>query len=287
VRPSPVDPESGSTVGDVVIVINGSPLLELVRGHERAEASRSGELGPVGSYLPLSFRHAPRRLLYAQPVSEYERNDGRFILMGCVCGTIDCWPLVAGIRVSDSEVVWSDFQQPFRSWDYSTFGPFRFGRHAYDDAIEELDQRLRRETRAPAGWASTLHGRAVQEAEELLRVYRLRLLTLRRLDDLPVKEMREERRGGRGMREQMVAAIEQRLGVDARTAHGIAVQNPDALIAEGSERQERMIDQLTVLLDDLRTGGAVSDTQADVWYDDFRHRLLQVRHGDPPAGFGL
>src|SRR5436305_7411333 len=110
VRPVDEHRLSEGTLGDVVILINGSPLLDLVREHERAEASRHGQDGPAGSYLPRSVRRAPRGLLYAQPASDYEHGDGRFILMGCICGEIDCWPLVARIHVDDNGVVWNDFE---------------------------------------------------------------------------------------------------------------------------------------------------------------------------------
>lgn len=60
-------------------------------------------------------------------------------LLGCECGEWGCWPLMAQITVTDDDVVWDSFEQPYRrSRDYSRFGPFCFERRQYEAALQAL-----------------------------------------------------------------------------------------------------------------------------------------------------
>ncbi len=60
----------------------------------------------------------------------------------CQCGAWGDWPLLAEIVVSDSLVIWHRFEQPYRQErDYDAFGPFRFDRNQYDEALQDLIDR--------------------------------------------------------------------------------------------------------------------------------------------------
>ncbi|MFC7616095.1 hypothetical protein ACFQV2_24110 [Actinokineospora soli] len=62
----------------------------------------------------------------------------RVPLLGCSCGDLGCWPLLAHVGVADGRVVWDLFEQPFRpDRDYDRFGPFRFDLRQYRDALAE------------------------------------------------------------------------------------------------------------------------------------------------------
>ncbi len=64
-------------------------------------------------------------------------------LLGCACGEVGCWPLIASVSQRDDRVVWDEFMQPFRrDRDYSAFGPFLFSRAQYQDAVHDLVTRL-------------------------------------------------------------------------------------------------------------------------------------------------
>ncbi|GAA5084953.1 hypothetical protein [Nocardia iowensis] len=62
-------------------------------------------------------------------------------LLVCECGAWGDWPLLAEIVVSDSLVIWDRIEQPYRpERDYGAFGPFRFDRNQYDDALRDLSR---------------------------------------------------------------------------------------------------------------------------------------------------
>jgi len=65
------------------------------------------------------------------------RERGTAVL-GCRCGDVACWPLVAAIDLDDRVVTWSSFRQPWRpQQNYRGFGRFTFDRSAYERAIVE------------------------------------------------------------------------------------------------------------------------------------------------------
>ncbi|MYW69720.1 hypothetical protein GTY65_37515 [Streptomyces sp. SID8379] len=64
------------------------------------------------------------------------RDSGAQVLLGCPCGIDACWPLLATIRASATEVVWSGFHQPHRpEWGELPLGPYVFPRPAYDETL--------------------------------------------------------------------------------------------------------------------------------------------------------
>ncbi|WP_420034639.1 hypothetical protein ACN2WE_21060 [Streptomyces sp. cg28] len=62
--------------------------------------------------------------------------SGALCLMDCPCGVPACWPLLAEIRTTATEVVWSGFRQPERpEWGELPLGPYVFPRPAYDESL--------------------------------------------------------------------------------------------------------------------------------------------------------
>jgi hypothetical protein len=60
------------------------------------------------------------------------------VLLGCTCGDAGCWPLMARIEVTATEVRWNDFEQPHRrEWSHAGLGPLAFSREHY---MRELDE---------------------------------------------------------------------------------------------------------------------------------------------------
>ncbi|MFD3756336.1 hypothetical protein [Streptomyces sp. NPDC058622] len=65
-----------------------------------------------------------------------DRDPGALCLLGCSCGIDACWPLLATVRVTATEVAWSGFYQPHRpNWGELPLGPYVFPRPAYDEAL--------------------------------------------------------------------------------------------------------------------------------------------------------
>ena len=139
------------------ILINGVDLIALVRAAELPHATREvderrkrGDAVTVddlaGAYAGLGpgpFRWPSRALLDAPSgeVAGLHEDDPRrrkTTLLGCPCGFVECWFLLAQITTLDAYVTWSDFEQFHRPWSLD-LGPFVFERAAYLAAIGAPD----------------------------------------------------------------------------------------------------------------------------------------------------
>ncbi|KAB2973640.1 hypothetical protein F8R89_17515 [Streptomyces sp. SS1-1] len=71
----------------------------------------------------------------AQPALR-DHHTGAMCLLGCPCGIDACWPLLAMVRATATEVVWSRFHQPARpEWGELPLGPYVFPRPAYEATL--------------------------------------------------------------------------------------------------------------------------------------------------------
>ncbi|MFI5937802.1 hypothetical protein [Actinoplanes sp. NPDC051494] len=121
---------------EVIACIDGAPLTELIDKFEiAARMQPAGDC--YGGLIPEFYRFGPmadhfRGQSTAAPGSKTP-------VLGCECGEWGCWPLVTTITVTDDQVIWDAFEQPHRkARDYSGFGPFRFERRRYDEALATL-----------------------------------------------------------------------------------------------------------------------------------------------------
>lgn len=129
---------------DVVeILVDGEPLIDLVRRAESASAAKEGYRDLAGKYGGLPWNLVATNLLLGEAtgiwtVLEGDQAPNRAPLLLCDCGEPGCWPLLASIEVTADRVTWRNFRQPHRpTWDYSTLGPFSFDKAQYLDALEE------------------------------------------------------------------------------------------------------------------------------------------------------
>lgn len=113
--------------GDVCVFVNDHELIDLLRKFEiQYDASLAGQYDYV----------RPSDFLEDAYVSE--SGDDR-LLVGCNCGEVGCWPIVAQVERSEDVVTWYEFQQPHRKkWDYSNFGPFSFSATQYDYELSKI-----------------------------------------------------------------------------------------------------------------------------------------------------
>jgi hypothetical protein len=125
---------------EVAVRVNGVPLKILIENFEAKsemdflEDAYGGLVQQYFPFGPLDDNFHGRSTTTMGPKTP---------LLGCVCGAWGCWPLMARVRVTDDLVTWDSFEQPRRpNDDYSAFGPFRFDRRQYDDALGRLSTAL-------------------------------------------------------------------------------------------------------------------------------------------------
>ncbi|RJO74014.1 hypothetical protein D5S18_18770 [Nocardia panacis] len=115
--------------------IDGVPLTDLIDRFE-LDAGMHPAGGAYGGLIPAHARtlrmddHFHGRSTMA--------TGSKTPVLVCDCGEWGCWPLLAEITVTDDLVIWDCSEQPRRARDYSAFGPFRFDRNQYDDALRDL-----------------------------------------------------------------------------------------------------------------------------------------------------
>ena len=133
-----IEPTLG-TAGPLSLVplISGIRLTKLVEEHDLKVGNQPA--GGFGGLVRKSFNFGPwDRYFMAEAGSRKIERDGHYLL-GCTCGELSCWPLVARIARDGELMVWDCFRQPNRpELDYSSFGPFRFEINQYRLAVSEL-----------------------------------------------------------------------------------------------------------------------------------------------------
>jgi hypothetical protein len=127
----------------VVPLVDGVSLAALVETFEMAHSFDPA--GGYGGLAPTLFDFGPldRYLLGQVGGGSYWAGLGGIYLFGCECGEVGCWPLQCKVRVTDRQVIWTQFTQPHRpERDYSSFGPFVFDNIQYREAIARLNSDL-------------------------------------------------------------------------------------------------------------------------------------------------
>jgi hypothetical protein len=131
-----------------VTIINGRPFADIVKQYE-PEAMRKGGKLPDGKMdkhcweSEYNFGYG----LYQGAGNLYNElnngdcwlDDDKAVLMICSCGEEGCWPLAVSFNYTETEVVWSKFNNWHRSnWNYSVFPVFRFDKKQYDEELLKL-----------------------------------------------------------------------------------------------------------------------------------------------------
>jgi len=132
-----IQPLEGTVV--VMPLVDGTLLSEMIAAFEREQHFEPA--GGYGGLIPEWFKYGPldRYFLGDFESDSYFARMGRVYLLGCQCGEVGCWPLLARIRVGDESVTWDSFQQPHRKErDYSGFGSVVFDAQQYREAVAAL-----------------------------------------------------------------------------------------------------------------------------------------------------
>jgi hypothetical protein len=132
-----VQPFEGAVA--ITPVLNGTSLTEMISTFEREQ-----HFEPAGGYVGLipqwfNYGSLERYFLGDFDQNSYFARMGRIYLLGCQCGEVGCWPLLARIRLEGDAIVWDAFEQPHRKErDYFQFGPFSFEAKQYREALGSL-----------------------------------------------------------------------------------------------------------------------------------------------------
>ncbi len=151
--------DRSATPWQVIVLVNGTPLLDLVTAIEEplvaAEIAQRVAAGDpaeelqslmAGAYMYPTETHmtgAQAHTFLGRIEDHFVLDDddpqrGHIIVLGCDCGTIGCWPLIADVAVADDSVTWHHFCQFHRDWRYDGLGPYRFDRAQYDQALRSI-----------------------------------------------------------------------------------------------------------------------------------------------------
>jgi hypothetical protein len=154
-EPLAIQPAADAPYRQVAIVINGAPLLELVRVVEQpllaaerkaaiAAGPCEGEVAPPASYMyptvAVITRGAGEFFGTIESMFGLEPGDpqrGKTCVLGCDCGDPGCWPLLVRISRSASVIAWSAFSQFHRNWVYD-LGPYQFDADAYEQELQRI-----------------------------------------------------------------------------------------------------------------------------------------------------
>jgi hypothetical protein len=123
----------------VTPVVDGIPLSEMIAAFEREQHFEPA--GGYGGLIPEWFKYGPleRYFLGDFDKDSYFAPMDRVYLLGCHCGEVGCWPLMARIRANDESVTWDSFQQPHRKErDYTGFGSLVFDVEQYRETVAAL-----------------------------------------------------------------------------------------------------------------------------------------------------
>lgn len=126
---------------EVVPFVDGTSLVDLVGRFEW----QCG-FDPAGGYaglIPAHFDVGDLSRYYLGLGDRQWPESGTAWLLGCDCGEVGCWPLEASIVLTDEQVCWTRFRQPYRAqWCYDNFGPFTFKRNQYEASVTEAVRQL-------------------------------------------------------------------------------------------------------------------------------------------------
>ena len=129
----------GESFTEVVVAINGEPLLELIRQCEQSFAAKEGQASIAGGYAYLSLIDFKKLFLDALlPNGQLAVSGERsVVLLGCPCGIWSCRYLTLKIKFEENAVKFTDFTNPRRKdWQYGL--EFKFDHVSFVSEISKI-----------------------------------------------------------------------------------------------------------------------------------------------------
>lgn len=142
-RVEPWDDPGGREGGrELVPYVDDARLVDLVSTYEQA-----ARFDVAGGYAGLVLDHFNygdlNEYLTGAPRYAFGDTPGTIALLGCNCGDVGCWPLLAQVVLTNDLATWRNFTQPHRpNRDYTPFGPFTFRLPQYQQAVNTLTNHL-------------------------------------------------------------------------------------------------------------------------------------------------
>ncbi|WP_298026559.1 hypothetical protein [uncultured Campylobacter sp.] len=128
---------NGEGLTEVVVAINGEPLLELIRRCEQSFAAKDGQSCIAGDYAYLSLIDFEELFLRTALEADLAQDERDVVLLGCPCGIWDCWYLALKIKFETETVKLYDFTNPRRKdWQYGL--EFKFDRASFVSEISKI-----------------------------------------------------------------------------------------------------------------------------------------------------
>lgn len=98
--------------GDVVAVtpfVDGTSLADLIEIYERSRGYQD-PAGGDGGLVPAHFSFGPLdTYLTGKNKSDDWASPNGIYLLGCACGEVACWPLIASVSNQDDRIIWDLF----------------------------------------------------------------------------------------------------------------------------------------------------------------------------------
>ena len=127
----------GESFTEVVVAINGEPLLELIRRREQSFAAKEGQASIAGDYAYLSLIDFEELFLRTALEADLAQDERNAVLLGCPCGIWSCWYLALKIKFEANAVKFTDFTNLRRKdWQYGL--EFKFDRADFMGEISKV-----------------------------------------------------------------------------------------------------------------------------------------------------
>ena len=127
----------GESFTEVVVAINGEPLLELIRRREQSFAAKKGQASIAGGYAYLSLIDFEELFLRAALEADLAQDERDVVLLGCPCGIWNCWYLALRIKFETETVKLYEFKNlRCKDWRYGL--EFKFDRVSFVSEISKI-----------------------------------------------------------------------------------------------------------------------------------------------------
>ena len=104
---------------EVVVAINGEPLLELIKRREQSFTAKDGQASIAGGYAYLSLIDFEELFLRTALEADLAQDERDVVLLGCPCGIWNCWYLTLKIKFETETVKLYEFKNLRRKdWQY-------------------------------------------------------------------------------------------------------------------------------------------------------------------------